>query len=358
MCGLCGIYASDMGSNHLSAFRLLQLVTQTRGMHSTGLAAYYPEKDKVELYRAVGGLEALATSPDTSFSFDGGWKFIPDSKPRASEKAPLFYDYPELLLGHGRHATIGVIDVDSAHPFEFEDVVGMHNGTMHEYWYTKLDTYDKDMPDSYAVIKKLDQLADDEEATKEFLTTLRGEYCFVWFNRITQTLHFYRNSARSLFMTALSDNKGMAFASEEWMLNAVSNKFNLNLKVVPLGVHQYVVLAIDEIGKITVEVDEEVTPNFTTPPMNVGGYGNYYERYGGNYYDYRSEEVESLYKRVPDTNIWLSRAKFEGVASDGCCICAKDLAWDKFDDIRWHDADTPLCIECHEALEDDSKGVA
>jgi hypothetical protein len=328
-------------------------------MHSTGLAAYYPERDKLELHRAVGGLESLATSADASYSFDLSWKFIPDTKPRANDKAPLFYDYPELLLGHGRHATVGNIDRENAHPFEFEDVVGMHNGTMHEYWYTNLDTYDKDKTDSYAIIKKLDQLAKDDEATKEFLSTMRGEFCFVWFNRNTQTLHFYRNDDRPLFMTALDNNRGMAFASEDWMLDALAAKFNLNLKVVPLGAHQYVVLAMDGFGKISVEVDEEVKPNFQAPSR--GGWEDYCGgHYGGNNYTnyYHDEKSDPLYMRVPDTNIWISRAKFESVVSDGCCICSKELEWDKFGDIKWHDADTPLCAECFEALEDESKGAA
>ena len=37
------------------------------------------------------------------------------------------FEHPQVF-GHTRHATMGAVNVDNAHPFEMDRIVGMHNG--------------------------------------------------------------------------------------------------------------------------------------------------------------------------------------------------------------------------------------
>ena len=92
-----------------TAFTELLYLDAVRGWDSTGVFNVKPDGSTMMFKQA---------SVPTEFLQRTGAKNV-------IEKAGVF-----ALVGHNRAATKGLVNDDNAHPFQHDDVIGVHNGTL------------------------------------------------------------------------------------------------------------------------------------------------------------------------------------------------------------------------------------
>lgn len=190
ICGLVGV-AGKVGQDERKAFvRLLQLDT-IRGPHSTGVVKVESGKNRgYDLIKKLGTPWDLAQYK----SWD-----------------PFMRDTVNMYMGHNRWATKGAINAVNAHPFEFDNVVGMHNGTLRNQ--SMLDDhrwFDVDSENLYYHM--------DKNGLDHTLMRTDGAFALTWYNPKEDTLNVIRNKERPLYWCMTEDLKSVFWASEQWML--------------------------------------------------------------------------------------------------------------------------------------------
>lgn len=134
---------------------------------------------------------------------------------------PLQFDkgvvrgYPLVLMGHNRWATQGGVNEENAHPFEYESIVGAHNGTVSRESIKDFHNAKEFDVDSQIIFSQIDQDPDLFQVWK----AVRGAMALVWYEKEEKQLHFARNKERSFNYTINKNGKTLYWASEAWMLH-------------------------------------------------------------------------------------------------------------------------------------------
>tara|TARA_Y100001973_G_scaffold106774_1_gene187457 strand:+ start:4113 stop:5450 length:1338 start_codon:yes stop_codon:yes gene_type:complete len=213
MCGLTGV-AGDITAKTKDVFRTLLVLDTLRGPHSTGVASIGPQGDW-NLVKKKGNPYDL---------FD-------------SREYNSVMTYPSYaLIGHNRYATKGKINNINAHPFEFEHVVGAHNGTIRGQH--RLPEHTQFEVDSENIFYSIDKYGIDET-----LAVLEGAYALTYWDKRTEDLILLRNSERPLYYTMTEDNRTMFWASEEWMLRIATSRCGVKhgnvIEVRPCNIYRF-----------------------------------------------------------------------------------------------------------------------
>lgn len=213
MCGLVGV-AGVLTQKDKDAFRTLLVLDTLRGPHSTGVAAV--DKD---------GEWGLAKKKGNS------WDLF-DSREYNSVMSQLSY----VLIGHNRYATKGRINNINAHPFEFQHVVGAHNGTIRKQ--QNLIDHKEFEVDSENIYHSINEIG-----LEDTLAVLDGAYALTYWDKRTEDLVLLRNSERPLCYTFSEDGKTLYWASEEWMLNVALSRCGLKhgevIDVRPCNIYRF-----------------------------------------------------------------------------------------------------------------------
>ena len=144
-----------------------------------------------------------------------------------------------FVVGHNRAATIGALDEAHTHPFAHENVIGVHNGTIHSWRLLFPDT--NALLDSDAVFEALSE-ADDANDVLPKLSA--GAYALVWFDHRDGCVHLARNDERP--MTFVRTVNGTFFASELKMLEWCIDRHGLRmLESWALAEHTHLTLPLD-----------------------------------------------------------------------------------------------------------------
>lgn len=187
MCGIVGC-AGKISVKHERAFKTMLILDTLRGVDSTGAVIVHRDGSH-DTPKAIGHAFNLLES-------------------RVFDKAMV--GFHSVLIGHNRYATQGKVSVRNAHPFEFDDVVGVHNGTLKNKYY--LNEGHKFDVDSEALYHHIDKLG-----VEDAIKGLDGAWALVWYNKMEGTLNFLRNKERPLWMT-VTDEGQLFWASEPWMI--------------------------------------------------------------------------------------------------------------------------------------------
>jgi predicted glutamine amidotransferase len=188
MCGLVGVMG-HIGLKEKDVLKQLLVVDVLRGKHSTGIAAVNYAGGVSVVKKAVNGVDFL------------------DMKPAVTALASTL----NCIIGHNRYATKGAVNNTNAHPFEFDNVVGAHNGTLRSTW--NLDKSNVFAVDSECLYNHINDNGIDSAFDKAV-----GAYALTWFDKAQQTLQFLRNNERPLCYCFSEDYRTLFWASESWML--------------------------------------------------------------------------------------------------------------------------------------------
>lgn len=170
-------------------------------------------------------------------------------------------------IGHNRAATKGKVNNINAHPFEFEDVVGVHNGTIRGQ-HRLIDNAQFEV-DSENIFHSIQEIG-----LEDTLAVLDGAYCLNYWDKRDETLVLLRNSERPMFFCYSEDNKNVFWASEAWMISVALSRNNIKFgKIQELPKNHVYRFHIDRKikgGDISTDVEPFVP---FVPPRPVTTYG-------------------------------------------------------------------------------------
>lgn len=215
MCGLVG-FAGTIDAKHEKAFRTLLVLDSLRGEHSTGVYAVSRSAQPIMLKKVGSPFELFETA---------GWEKI-------MKRQSL------LLLGHNRYATQGVVNRENAHPFEFNHIVGAHNGTLTNKW--ELPEGNEFAVDSQALYNLISKVG-----VKEAISKAKGAWALTFFNSDTHEINFLRNKERPLYIAQTTDDKTIVWASEKWMISVACSREGI-------AIHDIVELAPDTLFSVQI----------------------------------------------------------------------------------------------------------
>lgn len=258
MCGLVGL-AGDINFKEEKVFKALLTLDVIRGKHSTGVASLRKNVDKWEVAVCKDKLNAIDFMDKPEFT-----TFM-------SKKH-------HILMGHNRWATRGAIVQENAHPFEFDNIVGAHNGSLFSVY--NLHEHSKYPVDSQAAFSEL-----NVNGVESLWGKLNGAAALTWIDKTDNTLHFLRNDERPLFFSTANKGKTLLWASEPWMLYVASSREGLELDKkaieVQIDTHYTFSLPASTAKKDVVTWSTEKVKPYVAPKWSSGYYGssNSYDDY-------------------------------------------------------------------------------
>ncbi len=280
MCGLVGAFGT-IYQKEKTALKWLLYFDVLRGPHSTGLSVVHREKDEREykLMKSVG--EPIFLYQDHKEEFD---------KDDLYKKAS-----PLLMLGHNRYATVGGIDTNNAHPFEFDNLIGAHNGTVQMSSLKDFVGYQDHKVDSQIIFAELNANRDIDKVWKH----VDGAMALTWWDKTDDSLNFARNKERPLSYTFTKDKRTCFWASEAWMLTVVLSKCGIEHgEIINVPENKHVKLLKDGFKEIEV-VEKDLIPFVRPVYQNSSSNLGYVQRQ----YDDSKMRVMQIVEYCP-ANTW------------------------------------------------------
>lgn len=196
LCGLVGM-AGNLYNADVTAFNELLYADFLRGKHATGVGSVRGNSVAV-LKRAWDPLSLMSHK-----TYDSIVTMTAD-----------------VLIGHNRHGTMGDLgNHNNAHPFNFERVMGAHNGTLNRECLRSLHDHHKFDTDSEALYSEI-----NENGLETAINKVGGAWALTFYDKKTKTINLIRNKERPLFFAYKKDRSVLYWASEDYLLQWVAHR--------------------------------------------------------------------------------------------------------------------------------------
>lgn len=361
MCGHVGV-AGELEFKDEGLMKRLLICDYFRGPDSTGFAALRKTNDTK--------IVKVASHPIDLFDMK---KFV----------EALSYTTSKAFMGHNRLATLGKVNGLNAHPFQFDHIVGAHNGTLDKASWSRLEEAsgiqtDVDSAAIFACIAKIG-VVDTLKLMEEGRTGQTGAWALVWFDTEKGTLNFLRNKHRPFWFAYTEDFKKILWASEWEMIRASTDMTPADY---PLHIskegHRFWETAADMWYQIDLT---ELSKGSSTRPKaklrTVKGReapvveytGGPFHRYHGT--DYPTQETTGTDGRTstttfrsnknPDKTIpkdllltttaknpylVVNKKEFDAMTVEGCFWCGGDVAFGEEGVTIYSNPDAVVCPSC------------
>lgn len=204
MCGITGV-AGNLNQKSLDVLRDMMITSQVRGMDSAGVCVVPSySQGKIEIQKdAVPMSVFLVENP------------LFDYKLRIKS-------IPKAVIAHARAATLGRVTQDNAHPFQYGNVIGVHNGSLTDW--NGLEDYKSLDVDSKAIFNTIAKKGIDH-TWKSF----RGPAALVWWDQEDSSINMIRNEDRGLYVVFSEKKDAIFWASELWMITTAAMRNGVSL---------------------------------------------------------------------------------------------------------------------------------
>ncbi len=210
MCGIFG-FAKTSGHQTKNQLEMLKDVlteladeSSIRGTDSTGMSIIQPNSRQT--YKTLLDSSSLVTT--------GDWDELLDS---------IDVD-TTIAMGHVRLATHGVIKTRNAHPFTVGDVVGAHNGIIHNYNKVAKSLGKNVEVDSQVIFASLNR-----NKMKNAFEDIDGDFAITWIKDSNRKIHLARESGRPMHVAYWKKARVLLWASTKEILQLSMSKAGLVL---------------------------------------------------------------------------------------------------------------------------------
>jgi hypothetical protein len=191
-----------------------------------------------------------------------------------------------FVVGHVRAATQGLLTKENTHPFVYEHLIGVHNGTIHAWDDVPVLEGAKAGMDSSAIYYALNETGSDEQAVGKLLGGLEmGAYALVWYDKRAKSLRIARNLDRPMWI--VNTPTDIWFGSElrmlEWALDrnsyAISSAFQVDT-------HKLLSIPMDGTPASVYDYYNDIDLSSATTGKGYalgGAYGGNYNRWSSGY---------------------------------------------------------------------------
>ena len=201
MCGIVGFISLKDDTRKYSKDKYIReaLFADTlRGTASTGIMQVADEFRWAYHKKAVPGPEYLDEKDIIERSFEA-W----------------------CTIGHNRAATVGQVTANNAHPFQHDDILLVHNGTLRNTYPLPYQNVNIAV-DSELIAYNLSKVEPDEAHT--VLEQLNGAFALIWFDNRDESVNIVRNGERPLHFGVNKAADLLLIASDGYMLNFIANR--------------------------------------------------------------------------------------------------------------------------------------
>lgn len=206
-----------------------------------------------------------------------------------------------FVVGHNRAATMGTVDKENAHPFIFDNVMGVHNGTVLDWEEILKDKYTRSEMDSAAIYEALNGIEPDPQTVGELLGTLElGAYSLVWYDNRIKKLRFARNGDRP--MNIVNTATGFLFGSELRMLEWIVDRRDIRMyTAAETKVHTLI--------DVPVEGGPATYHDYSEDVKYVSVTGSAWDAWNDDPWDYTSYYTGAYRRQQQPRNLHSSRAQ-------------------------------------------------
>lgn len=357
MCGLVGIFG-DIDSKAKKAFHMMHHFDVLRGRDGAG----------IYLAKANGKGKLLkgTFTPDDLFCM----------YPKEFDVKNLISETDlHLILGHNRAATIGTIHPDNAHPFEFDQVVGAHNGTLSRGSLYNFPEYSLDKIDSEILYSGINAWSKGSSprynSFQVIVNEASGPMALTWYDKNRKTLNLFRNNDRDLYVAFSTDKKLFMWASEKWMIQIACGRSGIDYENPELyPADQLTSLKIKtKSGKFRIKICREEkfkktflpvekTSLYTDGEMWAGWVEEnkplprgvrHFKGNGGPQTIINQDKQTNLVSKDNKFVVFnevISVREFEHRVHHGCSFCMSGISYADRLTIKWVDKSTPICEDC------------
>lgn len=330
MCGLVGVFG-HIGDREKRIFANLHAYDVVRGTDSSGILRV--DKDNNTSVLKGKGVPFLLHFEDECFLDDSNLVMGDDLK---------------LIMGHNRKTTSGATNKENAHPFEFKNLIGAHNGTLKNHTLNKFNNEGLTV-DTQKMYNALSQVHDGElkgfSTYKDVLEQIEGAAAMTWWVKPYNNLKIFKNDERPLSFVTSKDDRTLYWASESWMLRTALSEFgekNFN-PVRNFKDDCIITFSISKKGKLSCRVSDKIT-------MDSGHYRT--TTYTPAQSSFRANNNQSAVIAGPSVfyvnNLLVTKEDYIKTAMKGCSCCGtENIPWeDRFKVGLLDDFDLMLCSDC------------